>query len=107
MHTSRTVAAAPLWHAARQNWRWYLAGWIFLPLVVLGQEAASAGFWVPSASWVLPLFTFMPLIADVPRWRGRARLRDTVVWGMLVPFGTGLLVSLCRVTLRSVVGWPR
>jgi hypothetical protein len=61
---------------------------------------------MPRAEWVLPLFTFMPAFADVPRWQGRSRFIDTVVWGMLAPFATGAVVSLCRIGIRSFIGWP-
>jgi hypothetical protein len=74
--------------------------------MVIGQEAAWAGLWLPRAEWVFPLFTFMPGIADVPRWKGQSRFKDTIVWGMLAPFVTGAAVSLCRVGIRALVGWP-
>ena len=91
--------------ALRENWKWYLPGLLFLPCLVLGQEASWAGIWMPSGAWVGPLFTFRPLFADLPRWRGRTRLRDTVVWGIVAPFATGALASLLRAGVRTVVGW--
>jgi hypothetical protein len=101
-----SVDAPSLSSAVRKNWKWYLPGWVFLPCLVLGQEAAWAGMWMPPVEWILPVFTFMTLFADLPRWRGRTRFRDTILWGIVAPFATGAVVSLLRMGVRRVVGWP-
>ena len=91
--------------AARRNWRWYALAWAFPVLLLVGFTAERAGvlpsLWLPV--W-MPLFFVAFFLPSVPRFRGDASYRETVVLGMLVPFLIWVIAVVARIILLAAVG---
>ena len=52
----------------------------------------------------MPLFFVAFLLPSVPRFRGDASYRETVVLGMLVPFLVWVLAVVLRIVLLAAAG---